>query len=48
MKNYTFYNKNSSAIMTLSADSYEDALESLIEEVAYPSLWRCDDEEGED
>jgi len=48
MKTFIFYQKNSSAVMALSAPTYDDAYEQLTEEVGNTWGWRCDDQEGED
>ena len=48
MRVFTFYQKNSSAILTLSADTLEEAEKELKEIVEDDYGWRVDDEEGED
>lgn len=48
MKTYTFYQKNSSAILTLTANTFEEAEEELKEIVKSTYGWRVEDEEGEE
>lgn len=47
MKTFTFYQKNSSVIITLSAPNFEEAEELLFETVKSDYGWRVDDEDGE-
>jgi hypothetical protein len=48
LRTFTFYQKNSSAVLTLSAPSFEQAEEDLKEIVKDTYGWRVEDEEGED
>ena len=48
LKTFTFYQKNSSAVLTLSSSSFENAENLLFETVQSDYGWRCDDEEGEE
>lgn len=48
MKTYHFYSKNSSVNVTLSADNFEEAEETLFDHVKHTWGWRCDDPEGEE
>jgi hypothetical protein len=48
MKTFTFVQKNSSAIIVLSAPNFDEAEVLLAEEVKDVYGWRVDDEEGED
>ena len=47
MRTFIFYQNNSSATMTISAPTYDEAWETLSDEVSSTWGWRCDDEEGE-
>jgi hypothetical protein len=47
MKTYTFYQKNCSAIMTLNAQTFDEAEDELSYIVKDMYGWRCDDEDGE-
>lgn len=46
MKTFTFINKNSSAIMVLSAQNFEEAEQELFELVKTDD-WYVEDEDGE-
>ena len=50
MKTYVFNAKNHSATITLSADSFDEALDELIRILAFDNEndYTCDDEDGED
>lgn len=48
MRTFVFVSENSSAVLTLSASSYEEAMEELTETVKHPADFRVEDEEGED
>jgi hypothetical protein len=48
MKIFTFYQKNSSAVMMLSAPRFDEAEAELFEIVKDDYGWRCVDEEGEE
>jgi hypothetical protein len=48
MKTFHFDENNGNAVVTLSADNYEEAREYLAEIVKDPDEWGCDNEEGED
>lgn len=48
MKTFLFYEKNSSCVLTMSADNFEEAVEELELTVIAPDGWRCDNPEGED
>lgn len=48
MKTYIFYQKNSSAVMTISSNSFEEAEEELFSLVKEAYGWRCDDINGEE
>jgi hypothetical protein len=47
MNTFTFYQKNSSAILTITSNSFEDAEKELKETVDSSYGWRCDNEDGE-
>jgi hypothetical protein len=47
MKNFTFINKYNGAL-TITSETYNDAMDLLVELVKYPSDWYCENEEGED
>jgi len=48
MKTFIFYHKNSSAVMTLTTNTFEDAQEELKNTVQDTWGWRCDNEDGEE
>lgn len=48
MKTFIFCQKNSSAILTLSAPNFDEAEALLAEEVKDVYGWRVNDEDGED
>lgn len=48
MKTFTFYQKNGSACLTLSAETFEEAEEELKEIVKDSYSWRVENENGED
>lgn len=48
MRTFNFYQKNSSVRVTLSADNFEEAEETLFDHVKSNYGWRCEDEDGED
>lgn len=48
MRTFIFYQKNSSAILTLSANTFEEAEEELKEIVKSTYGWRVEDEKGEE
>lgn len=48
MKTFLFYHKNSSAVLTLSANNFDEAEEVLADVVKDIDAWRCEDEDGED
>jgi hypothetical protein len=43
-----FYEKNSSAVLTLSAPTFAEAEKELATLVKHDFNWSCDDEDGED
>jgi hypothetical protein len=47
-KTFNFYQKNSSATVSLSADSFKEAEQELFNLVKDDYGWRVDDEDGED
>jgi hypothetical protein len=47
MKTFHFYHKNSSVRVTLSADNFEEAEETLFDYVKSTYGWRVEDEDGE-
>ena len=47
MKTYIFVDGNSSATMTISAGTKEDAKEELSDVVRYPDEWRLDETQTE-
>lgn len=47
-KTFNFYQKNSSATVSLSANSFEEAEQELFNIVKDDYGWRVDDEDGED
>lgn len=48
MKTYLFYDKNSSIVITLSANTFEQAYFLLVQTVKHPADFRAEDEEGEE
>tara|TARA_R110000772_G_scaffold6250_2_gene21917 strand:- start:1798 stop:1953 length:156 start_codon:yes stop_codon:yes gene_type:complete len=48
LKTFNFYQKNSSATLSLSAETFEEAEQDLGDHVSDTYGWRCDNEEGED
>ena len=48
MRTFSFYQKNGSVTVTLSANNYKEAEELLMETVQGDCGWRCDDDEGEE
>lgn len=48
MKTFTFYQKNSSVIVTLSAPTFNKAEAELFDHVKSTYGWRVIDEDGED
>jgi hypothetical protein len=48
LKTFNFYHKNSSANLTLSAETFKEAEQDLADHVSDTYGWRCDDEEEED
>ena len=48
MKTFIFIQKNGSAVITLSAPSYDEALNELAEIVKDPEGFSVEDEDGED
>jgi hypothetical protein len=48
MKTFNFYQKNSSATCSISANTFEEAEAELAETVKDMYGWRVDDEDGED
>lgn len=47
MKTFLFYHNNSSAVITLSDETFEGADTQLFDLVNKANEWVCDDEEGE-
>lgn len=47
-KNFTFINKNEPIIVTITADTFEEAERILFETVKDDYGWRVDDEDGEE
>jgi len=47
-KTFNFYQKNSSATFSISADSFEEAEEELFNTVKDSYGWKVEDEDGED
>ncbi len=48
MKRFTFFDKHSSAFITLKANSFEEVEKTLFETVKYQRGWYVEDEEGEE
>lgn len=48
MKTFVFIHKNTSAVLTFSAEDFTDAEEILDMMVIESSLWRVENEEGTD
>ena len=47
MRTYNFYHKNSSALLTLSAETFDEAEKELTNLLKDTYGWRVEDEEGE-
>lgn len=48
MKTFIFYQKNSSVVISLTAETFKKAEKELFDTVQSTYGWRCDNTEGEE